>query len=68
MVSMARTRRAQTISLTPELGAKLDAAEKVLDVPKSRIHRRALTAYFDGLPTDQRIAIEARAALPKGNE
>ena len=65
---MARTRRAQTISLTPELGAKLDAAEVVLDVPKSRIHRRALIAYFAGLPAEQLAAIEARASLPKGIE
>lgn len=65
MVDMPRTRRAQSISLTPDLGAKLDAAEVVLDVPKSRIGRRALALFFDNLPPEQRAAIEARVSLSK---
>ena len=58
-----RTLQPRSVTLTRDLDARVDAAaEAVLDVPKSRIHRRALDAYFAGLPQDQRDAIQARVS------
>ena len=57
-----RVKRQTSVEFSKDLTARLVAATKVLDVPKSRILRRALTAYLDGLPAEQREAIDAKMA------
>ncbi|MEP7125707.1 MAG: hypothetical protein ABJE95_32555 [Byssovorax sp.] len=50
------------MSLPPDLDSRLEAAEVVLDSSRSRLHRLAVTAFLDGLPAEQRNAIQTRAA------
>jgi hypothetical protein len=57
-----RTRRARSVSLPPDLDARVAAATVVLDSSRSRLHRLALVVFLDALPADQRDAIQTRAA------
>jgi predicted transcriptional regulator len=54
-----RRQHPQHVALPADLAARVDAAAAVLDTPKARIYRRALTAYLDGLPQDVRDAMAA---------
>jgi DNA-binding transcriptional ArsR family regulator len=52
--------------MAPDLIAHVDAAARVLDVPRSTVGRAALRAYLAALPEPTRAAIAAELKRAEG--